>query len=119
MTLRTLRRGSSKNALHVAPLAHDLCVAAAEREAGTAVIEFHVGTIRAILGLCLTWQHNGEPQGQGDEHRGPYAPLTQPTTRSVRAHRHSNASTFIRSPMALGLRDYRKWEFVPTFTLLR
>jgi hypothetical protein len=80
MTLRTLRRGSSKNALHVAPLAHDLCVAAAEREAGTAVIEFHVGTIRAILGLCLTWQHDAEPQDQGNEHRGAYAPVTQPTT---------------------------------------
>ena len=42
MTLHTLRRRSSKNALQVAPLAHDLRVAAAEREAGAAVIDFDI-----------------------------------------------------------------------------
>ena len=40
--MHTLRRRSSKNALQVAPLAHDLRVAAAEREAGAAVIDFDI-----------------------------------------------------------------------------
>jgi hypothetical protein len=42
MALHALRRRSSKNALQVAPLAHDLRVTAAEREAGAAVIDFNV-----------------------------------------------------------------------------
>jgi hypothetical protein len=42
VALHTLRRGSPKNALHVTPLAHNLGVAAAEREAGAAVVDFNV-----------------------------------------------------------------------------
>jgi hypothetical protein len=42
VALHTLRRRSSKNALHVAPLAYDLRVAAAEWEAGAAVVKFDV-----------------------------------------------------------------------------
>ena len=42
MALHTLRRRSSKNALQVAPLAHDLRVAATEREAGAAVVNFDI-----------------------------------------------------------------------------
>ena len=42
MALHALRRRSSKNALQVAPLAHDLRMAAAEREAGAAVIDFNI-----------------------------------------------------------------------------
>jgi hypothetical protein len=42
MALHTLRRRSSKNALQMAPLAHDLRVTAAEREAGAAVIDLNV-----------------------------------------------------------------------------
>jgi len=83
MALRTLRRGSSKNTLHVAPLAHDLCVAAAERETGAAVVDFHVGTIRTILGLCLAWQHDTKPQDQCDESPTHHAPITQRAMWSV------------------------------------
>lgn len=80
MALHTLRRRSSKNALQVAPLAHDLRVAAAEREAGATVIEFDIGTTRTTLGLCLARQHHTEPQDRCDENRSTYSPLTQPTT---------------------------------------
>jgi hypothetical protein len=45
MALHTLRRRSSKNTLQVAPLAHDLRVTAAEREAGAAVIALDIGTV--------------------------------------------------------------------------
>ncbi|MBU6431867.1 MAG: hypothetical protein KGS09_15920 [Nitrospirae bacterium] len=64
MTLHTLRRRSSKYALQVASLAHNLRVAAAEREAGTAVIELNVGTIRTILGRCLAQQYEAKAQDQ-------------------------------------------------------
>jgi hypothetical protein len=57
MTLHTLRRRSSKNALQVASLAHDLRMAAAEREAGAGVIDFHIGT---ILGRYLARQHEAK-----------------------------------------------------------
>jgi len=66
VTLRTLRRRSSKNALQVAPLAHDLRVTAAKREAGAAVIDFDVGTTGTTLGLCLARQHEAKAQGQRD-----------------------------------------------------
>jgi hypothetical protein len=66
MALHTLRRRSSKNALQVTPFAHDLRVAATEREAGAAVIDFDVGTTRTILGLCLARQHDTEPQDHCD-----------------------------------------------------
>jgi hypothetical protein len=62
MALHTLRRRSAKYALQVAPLAHDLRMASAEREAGTVVVDFDIGTIRATLGLCLVRQQNAEPQ---------------------------------------------------------
>jgi hypothetical protein len=42
VALHTLRRRSSKNALQVAPLTHDLRMAAAEREASAAVIDFNI-----------------------------------------------------------------------------
>jgi len=42
MTLRTLRRGSTKDALKVAPLAHDLRVPAGERKSRRTVIDFDV-----------------------------------------------------------------------------
>lgn len=64
MTLHALRRRSSKYALQVASLAHDLRVAAAELEAGTAVIEFDIGTTGAILGRCLARQHEAKAQDQ-------------------------------------------------------
>jgi hypothetical protein len=42
MALHTLRWRSSENALQVAPLARDLRMTAAEREAGAAVIDFDI-----------------------------------------------------------------------------
>jgi hypothetical protein len=42
VALHTLRRRSSKNALQVAPLTYDLRMAAAEREASAAVIDFNI-----------------------------------------------------------------------------
>jgi hypothetical protein len=66
VALHTLRRRSSKYALQVAPLAHDLRVAAAELEAGAAVIEFDVGTTGTIFGRCLARQHEAKTQGQRD-----------------------------------------------------
>ena len=57
----------------MAPLTHDLRVATAEREAGTAVIDFDVGTICAILGLCLARQHEAKAQNQRA-----YKPADQP-----------------------------------------
>jgi len=66
MALHTLRRRSSKYALHVASFTHDLRVATGEREAGAAVIDFDVGTTRTILGLCLARQYDTEPQDQRD-----------------------------------------------------
>jgi hypothetical protein len=48
----------------VAPLAHNLRVAAAEREAGAAVIEFDVGTTGTILSLCLARQYEAKAQDQ-------------------------------------------------------
>jgi hypothetical protein len=42
VALHTLRRRSSENALQVAPLTHDLRMAAAEREASAAVIDFNI-----------------------------------------------------------------------------
>jgi hypothetical protein len=77
MALHTLRRRSAKYALQVASLAHDLRVAATEREAGAAVVEFDVGTTRTILGFCLVRQHDTEPQDRYDEHRGDGLPLMQ------------------------------------------
>ena len=76
MALHTLRRCPSKNTLQVAPLAHDLRMAAAEREACTAVVEFDIGTTRAILGLCLVRQYDAEPQDGCDENRGDHPPRT-------------------------------------------
>jgi len=64
VALHTLGRSSSKHALHVAPLAHNLRVAAAEREAGAAVIEFDVGTTGTILSLCLARQYEAKAQDQ-------------------------------------------------------
>ena len=66
MALHTLSRRSSKNALQMAPLAHNLRVTAAEREAGAAVIDFNVGTTGTILSLCLALQHEAKAQGQRD-----------------------------------------------------
>ena len=83
MALRTLRRRSSKNALHVAPLAYNLCVAACEREAGAAMIEFDVGATRPILGLCLARQHDAKPQDRRDESHSDHPPLTKRAMRTV------------------------------------
>jgi hypothetical protein len=64
MTLHTLRRRSSKDPLQVASLARDLRVAAAEREASAAVVDFNIGTISTILGLSLARQHEAKAQDQ-------------------------------------------------------
>jgi len=66
MTLRTLRGGSTKDALKVAPLAHDLRVATAEREAGAAMIEFDIGTACTTLGRNLARHHEAKTQDQRD-----------------------------------------------------
>jgi hypothetical protein len=63
VTLHTLGRRSSKNALQVTPLAYNLRVAAAEREAGAAVIDLDIGTACATLGLCLARQHVAKAKG--------------------------------------------------------
>ena len=60
MALHTLRRRTSKYALQMASFAHDLRVAATEREAGAAVIEFDIGTARTILGLYLARPYDTE-----------------------------------------------------------
>ena len=62
MALHTLRRRSSKDALQMAPLAYDLRMAAAELEAGTAMIEFDVGTTGTILGRRLARPHEAKAQ---------------------------------------------------------
>jgi hypothetical protein len=64
MTLHTLRRRSSKDPLQVASLARDLRVAATEREASAAVVDFHIGTISTILGLSLARQQEAKAQDQ-------------------------------------------------------
>ena len=66
MTLHTLRGGSPKDALKVASLTLNLRVAAAEREAGAAVIDFDIGTTGTILGRCLARQHEAKAQDQRD-----------------------------------------------------
>ncbi|MEK7237807.1 MAG: hypothetical protein AAB242_14350 [Nitrospirota bacterium] len=48
----------------MASLAHNLRVAAAEREAGTAVIEFESGTTGTTLGLYLARQHEAKAHDQ-------------------------------------------------------
>ena len=62
MTLHALRRRPSKYPLQVTSLAHDLRVAAAERETGTTVIDFDVGTAGTILGRNLARQHEAKAQ---------------------------------------------------------
>jgi hypothetical protein len=62
MALHALRRRSSKYALQVASFTHDLRVATAELEAGTAVIEFDVGTTRTSLSRNLARQHEAKAQ---------------------------------------------------------
>lgn len=66
VALHTLRGGSPKYALQVTPLTHNLRVAAAEREAGAAVIDFDIGTTGTILGRCLARQHEAKAQDQRD-----------------------------------------------------
>jgi hypothetical protein len=48
MTLHTLRGGSAKDALDVTPLAHNLCVAPAEREPGTTMINPNVRAVNSL-----------------------------------------------------------------------
>lgn len=108
MALHTLGRRSSKYALQVAPLAHNLRMAAAEREAGAAVIDLDIGTACATLGFRFAREHDTEPQDRCDEHGGNHPPFTQRAMRSVRVHRHSNTFTFIRCSTALALPDYCK-----------
>ena len=95
VALHTLRRRSSIYALQVAPLAHNLRVAAAEREAGAAVIDLDIGTACATLGLCLAREHDTDPQNRRDENRGDHTPLTQQVMWPVRIHRYSNTFAFI------------------------
>ena len=64
MALHALRRRSSKYALQMASFTHDLRVATAEREAGTAVIEFDLGTTRTILGRNRVRQHEAKAQDE-------------------------------------------------------
>jgi hypothetical protein len=66
MALHALRRRSSNDALQVASFTRDLRVATAEREAGTAVIEFDVRTTRTILGRNLARQHEAKAQNERD-----------------------------------------------------
>jgi hypothetical protein len=66
MALHTLSRCSSEYALQVASFTHDLRVAATEREAGAAVIEFDVGTACTALGRCLARQHEAKAQDERD-----------------------------------------------------
>jgi hypothetical protein len=96
MALHALPRRSSIYALQVTSFTHDLRVATAERESGTAVIEFYVGATRTILGLCLARQHDTEPQDHCDEHRGDHPPLTQRAMGFAWFYRHSKTITFIR-----------------------
>jgi len=48
VALHTLRGGSPKDALQVTPLAHNLRVPAAEREAGAAVIDSDIRAVRSL-----------------------------------------------------------------------
>jgi methenyltetrahydromethanopterin cyclohydrolase len=66
MALHTLGRCSPKYALQVASFTRDLRVAATEREAGAAVIDFNVGTTGTILGRGIDRQHEAKAQGQRD-----------------------------------------------------
>ena len=66
MALHALPRRSSKYALQVASFTHDLRVAAAECEAGTAVIEFDVGTTGTILGRNLARHRDAKAQDKRD-----------------------------------------------------
>ena len=82
MALHALRRRSSKNALQVAPLAHDLRMAAAEREAGAAVIDFN---IRADTSLGRSGirhqQHRAAYRQKPDNNRPGKKPASRPTIR--------------------------------------
>jgi hypothetical protein len=83
MALHTLRRRASKYALQMAPLAHDLRMAAAELEAGTAVIEFDVGTTGTILGRCLAWPHEAQAQHERDKEHSDQPHHTKPAVQAV------------------------------------
>lgn len=77
MALHALRRRSSKNALQVAPLAHDLRMAAAEREAGAAVIDFNICADTPLGKSGIRHQHRA-PYGQKS---GNYRPGKKPASR--------------------------------------
>jgi hypothetical protein len=83
MTLHALRRRSSKDALQMAPLAHDLRMAAAKLEAGTAVIEFDVGTTGTILGRRLARPHETQAQHERDKEHSDQPHRTKPAIQAV------------------------------------
>jgi hypothetical protein len=97
MTLHTLRRRSSKYALQVASLAHDLRMAADEREAGAAVIDFHIGTIGTILAPYLARQHEAKAQDQRAQQCADQPRLTQPALRIRNFHVHPHTNPHMSS----------------------
>lgn len=71
VALHTLRGGSPKDALHVTPLAHNLRVPAAEREAGAAVIDSDIRAVRSLGRRGLRHQQHRAAYRQKPENNCP------------------------------------------------
>jgi hypothetical protein len=101
MALHTLCRRSSKNALQVAPLTRDLRVAPAEREAGTAVIDFD---IRADTPLGRSGIRHQQDRAAYRQKPGNNCPDKEPTSWPARQLSHScicHCGTFAACPTIL------------------
>ena len=88
MALVTLSGCPLEHTLHMASFTWHLRVAAAEREACTAVIKFDIGTTGTILGLYLARQHEAKAQDQRAQNRPDQPQLMQLTTESANVHFH-------------------------------
>jgi hypothetical protein len=90
MALHTLRRRSSKDTLQMAPLAHDLRVAATEREAGAAVIDFD---IRADTSLGRSGIRHQQRRAADRQKPGNNCPDKEPTSCPASQLGHSASTT--------------------------
>ena len=83
MALHTLRGGSSKDALNVTALTIDLSMAAGEREAGGAVIDFNIRTDTSLgrHGIRHEQHRAAYRQKPGNNCRGK-EPMSRPTSQA-------------------------------------
>ena len=107
MALHTLRRSSSEYALQMAPLAYDLRMAAAELEAGTAVIEFDIGTTGTILGPRLARPDEAQAQHERDKEHSDQPHRTKPAIQvvhigNIHVHSPTQPRASAPSPKHLG-----------------